>query len=369
VRVDQRTGGVGDMDQRSAGRRVLIVEPNPLGHRLHYVKLLIDECRSKGDQVHVLTTTDAVESAEWGVHLSNEKSAIIRRPSNEFSLSKIAEVSARLGVALTVVPEADHHLVSVARRGWSGPGALTLLAVRAEVQARPPLARMRPAKSFVKKTLIWAANLRPGVRFYALRSPLASRRGPIRWVADPVALSSSSECVDAIRNDLDSQGNRYWLGVFGAITPRKNHRLIVEAILDQPVIGLLIAGSVDPKVSSEVAPLFARFISNGGRLIQLPGPLSDTDFDSAIAAVDCVLVAHSNEGPSGIVIKAAASGRRLVLAGAKSLRRDAVCLGEQATWSKLDVAELRRAIRQAQRAPKPTSAVDLGDGEFRRALT
>jgi len=357
------------MDQVPSGRRVLVVEPNPLGHRLHYVKLLIDECRSKGDRAYILTTTGAVESTEWAVHLGGDNQEIMFHPGNEFSLPEFAKVSARLGVSLTVLPEADHYLLPALRRGWSGPGELRLLAVRAEVQARPPLSRMRPVKSFAKKTLIWAANLQPGVRFYALRSPLVPRRGPIRWVADPVALSCSAKCVEAIRNDLDSEGNRYWLGVFGAITPRKNLRLIMEAILDQPVIGLLIAGSVDPKVSSEVAPLFARFVSNGGRLIQLPGPLSDTDFDSAIAAVDCVLVAHSNEGPSGIVIKAAASGRRLVLAGAKSLRRDAARLGEQATWSKLDVAELRRAIRQAQRAPKPTSAVDLGDAEFRRALT
>jgi glycosyltransferase involved in cell wall biosynthesis len=172
-----------------------------------------------------------------------------------------------------------------------------------------------------------------------------------------------------MRERLDSHGDRYWLGVFGAITPRKNLPLIVEAILDQPEVGLLIAGIVHPEVSHAVAPLLSRFVTNGGQVISLEGPLTDAEFDSAIGAVDCVVAAHSNEASSGVVLRAAASGRRLVLAGAGYLRRDAGSLGDQATWSPLELDELRRAIRQARALPAPRVRVELNADEFVRALT
>jgi glycosyltransferase involved in cell wall biosynthesis len=171
-----------------------------------------------------------------------------------------------------------------------------------------------------------------------------------------------------MREKMDADGSRYWLGVFGAITPRKNLHLIIESIIEQTDIGLLMAGSIDPQVSKTIAPLLAQFTSNGGKVYQISGPLTDAEFDSAIAAVDCVVAAHSNEGPSSVVLKAVAAGRRLVLAGAKSLQKDAAHLRGQATWSDLDVKALRRAIRQAQTLPPPPT-VEHSAEEFVKSLT
>lgn len=347
----------------------LIVEPNPLGHRLYYVALILDECHSRGDRVVLLTTARAVDSAEWRIHIGRRDLETLLRPDDAFDLSEIAKLATRVGAASTILPEADHYLLPILRRGWRGPGELTVLVVRAEVQARPPLARMRVGKSFFKKVMIWAADLRPRVRVFALRSPLTNKRGPIRWIADPVALSCSSEQMTAMRARWDGGRPRYWLGVFGAISPRKNLPLIVEAILDQPDLGLLIAGTVDPEVMAAAQPLVDQFIADGGSVIRLSGPLSEAEFDSAIGAVDCVVVAHSNEGPSGIVIKAAASGTRLILAGAKSLREDATNLRGLATWSTLDVYALRKAIQDARLSPRPAPVGDLGSSDFVSALT
>jgi glycosyltransferase involved in cell wall biosynthesis len=347
----------------------LIVEPDPRGHHLYYVKLLMDHCRSQDDAVVIMTTANAVESSEWLALIGECCPEVIVQPACGFSLEEIATVANQLGARMTILPEADHHLLPVLRRGWSGAGELTMLMVRVSVSSRASLSWTRPAKTLGKKVLIWLAGFRPRVRVFALRSPLVQEHGPLQWIPDPVALSDSDDEVVAIRDILDSGGRRFWLGVFGAITPRKNLPLIVEAIIDQPDIGLLLAGSVDSQVSAEVASLLDTFTKRGGRVVHLPGPLSEVQFDSAIRAVDCVVVAHSNEGPSGIVIKAAASGRRLVLAGAKSLRRDAVQLGEQAIWSPLKVENIRAAVLSAQRSSHSIEPVKLGASEFVHSLT
>lgn len=346
----------------------LIVEPDPTGHHLYYVKLLIEHCRSNDFAVVVLTTERAVQSSEWLALLGEYAPEVVVPPACAFSLDEIARVANDLGASVTILPEADHHLLPVLRRGWSGHGELTMLMVRVNVSSREILSWTRPAKTLGKKALIWLAGLRPRVRVFALRSPLVNERGPLQWIPDPVALSDSEDEVGAIREILDSAGRRYWIGVFGAITPRKNLPLILKAIIGQPDIGLLLAGSVDPQVSAEVAPLLDTLTEGGGQVVQLPGPLSEVQFDSAIRAVDCVVVAHSNEGPSGIVIKAAASGRRLILAGAKSLRRDASQLGEQATWSPLKVELIREAVLSAQRSSVSIPAVKLGASEFVEGL-
>jgi len=287
---------------------------------------------------------------------------------SEFTLPDIAKVSTGIKATTTILLDADRHLVPLLGRGWKGPGKLTVLVMVPEGQPGL-LALTGPAKTLAKKTLMRVAGFHRKVRVFPLISPLAPRRGSLNWIADPVVLKSSVSQIRAMRERLDSHGDRYWLGVFGAITPRKNLPLIVEAILDHPEVGLLIAGTVNPEVSHAVAPLLSRFIANGGQVIRLEGPLTDAEFDSAIGAVDCVVAAHSNEASTGVVLRAAASGRRLVLAGAGYLRRDAGYLGEQATWSPLELDELRQAIQQARSLPAPQVKIELNADEFVRALT
>ena len=342
----------------------LIVEPHSRGHHLDYVGLLVEDCQSTGTNVAVLTTSEAFASAEWRVHLHAYTPQVAFLPLSQFNLSTIAEVATQLGAQITVLPDADRYVTAVLRQGWAGSGVLRLLVMRADVQPGPPLAWTRPAKTALKRTLIFAAGLRSRIRIVLLRSPLTPRRGPLRWVSDPVRLKSTLQETRAIRAQLDCDEGRYWLGVFGDITARKNLPLIIEAISGIPSIGLLIAGPIDPSVSAAVAPLIETFVASGGRVEHFPGPLTDSEFDAAIGAVDCVVAAHSNEGPSGIVLKAAASGRRLVLAGADSLRRDAAQLKDQADWTPLEAESLRRAIEHARHLPDPPRTIVLNADEF-----
>ena len=348
---------------------VLIVEPNSTGHRLWHVALLLEDCHLRGVKAVVLTTEKTVESPQWQVHVSKFSPESILRPLDWFKIPNIARESIHFSADVTILLDADSYLLPVLRRGWKGRGKLAVLMMRGEVQPGPPLAGFRPVKTLAKRALIWVAGFRPHVRVFVLVSPLVPRRGPLHWVADPVVLRSNRKEILAIRRFLNSDGDRYWLGVFGEINARKNLPLLLEAIQAQPNVGLLIAGSVDPEVAYAAKTLLSDFVANGGRVIHLDGPLTDEKFDSAIAAVDCVVAAYSTEASSGVVLKAAASGKRLILAGAKCLRNDARQLGSQATWTTLDVHELRRAVEQAQHLPAPAAGVPLSADEFVRALT
>ena len=346
---------------------VLISEPEPAGHRLSYVRLLVDACRSQGRRVLVRTTATAVESVEWYRSLSAITPEVALHPPEAFELSHLAQAATDAGASLTILPEGDRYLWPILRRGWSGAGELSLLVLRADGQ--PGVAPLlRQARGAAKKMLIWGAGLSPRVRVSALRSPLVRRRGPFHWAPDPVSLSCSAEDIGRMRERLAAYGDRYWIGVFGCISSRKNLPLIISSILDQSDVGLMIAGPIDAEVSEAMSPLVEKFAAGGGRVLHLSGFLTDAEFDSAIGAVDCVVVAQSNEGPSGIVAKAVVSGRRLVLAGARSLKRDAQHLGEQAIWSPLGSEALSQAIRQASSLPEPRNTLNLGTEGFLEAL-
>ncbi len=364
-----------------SGSVTLIVEPDPHGHRLYYVGLLIAECRSRGERAVVLTTESAADTDWWHVNLDRYAPEFLVPPGcgpvptedrpgppEGFSLDEIATISRQLGARLTILPGADHYLTAAIRQGWRGSGRLSMLVMRTDAQPGSLPRWVVSVKTIGKRMLIAGADRRRGVRVFALRSALVARRGPLRWVPDPITLSCTSKNVREMRRTLDSQGVRYWFGVFGAMYPRKNLPLVVKALFGQNDVGLLLAGVIDTGVAREVAPLLEEFVAQGGRLVHLSGVLTEAEFDAAIGAVDCVVAAHSNEGSSAVVLKAAASGRRLVLAGAESLRRDAECLGDQASWSPLDLAAVRQALRQARCLPELAATPELGAGEFCRLL-
>ena len=98
----------------------LVAEPNARGHRLYYVSLLIEECRSRGDRVILLTTKSAAESPQWKVHLGELDPEVFVQQPDRFSLLDIASVSSELGAGLTIVPDADGHLLPTFRSGWTG---------------------------------------------------------------------------------------------------------------------------------------------------------------------------------------------------------------------------------------------------------
>lgn len=77
-----------------------------------------------------------------------------------------------------------------------------------------------------------------------------------------------------------------------------------------------------------------------------------------------MVVAHSNEGPSGILGKAACLGARVVAAGARNLERDVRVLGSAGCWVPLEVSELSRAFAHAMDSPRPASSIAASTEDF-----
>jgi hypothetical protein len=317
--------------------KIVIVEPNSWGHHFYYVRLLVERALSINNNASalLLTTELATKSHEYQVHLSPidrlEVQVLDKGDFRLKSLSKHPEVSS---ADIVCFPDADRLLPQLAMGSWSTSGKSTFLVMRADGEPKK-LRGIGVAVGFTKKLLICIGNSRKNIVVYSLKSPLSKRQLPIPWVSDPITLSIDGLMVNDVRNKLSQLSANYWLGVFGYVTPRKNLPIIVEAIMKSSDLGLVIAGTISKDVFDELKPELD-WLQNAGRLLSLSGTLEDNELDSAIAAVDCVLAAHSNDGPSGIVAKAAMLGKPLVLAGAKTLKRDAKSLGGQARWSKLD---------------------------------
>ncbi|MBA8848152.1 glycosyltransferase involved in cell wall biosynthesis [Yonghaparkia alkaliphila] len=205
----------------------------------------------------------------------------------------------------------------------------------------------------VKRSLRRIAGRRNNVSILALTSPHSPVPDPGEsWVRDPVALQAVPALVDRFVEELASHSVDYWVGVFGYVSPRKNLHLIAEAITPLPGVGLVLAGTVSDEAEKLARPWLETLMSEG-RVYVHRGPLASDMFDSLLSSVDCVVAAHSNDGPSGVVARAAVAGKVVVLAGAPTLRREAIALGPQAFWAELTVCGLRMAVAEARDEPRP----------------
>ncbi|WP_431797734.1 glycosyltransferase [Microbacterium kunmingense] len=166
-------------------------------------------------------------------------------------------------------------------------------------------------------------------------------------VSDPVVLGTSNVSQTLLG---DSDQARPWVAVLGAITRRKNVPIVADAVSripGEPQVGLVVAGKVDDEARESLEEALEAAHQRGVPTLMVDRHLTDGELDGLVYAADCVVVAHSNEGPSGLVGKAAAAGTPLALAGAESLRRDAETLRNLATWAPLNSEMLAEGIARA----------------------
>ena len=353
----------------AVSKRIVIVEPNHTGHHFYYVRLLAERALSRDSTltVHLVTTELASNSFEFEVHLAHlSKLQIVCLARSDFTLKRLSKSTEISKADLVTFPDTDRLLPQLAAGLWKMRSKTTFLVMRADGEPRK-IRGIGTLIGLVKKSLIVFSNLRKNVTVYSLKSPLSDRKLPIPWISDPITIATTVSRIMEIQDELSRKTPKFWVGIFGYITPRKNLGLILDAIMGHPRIGLVIAGTIDESVQKEVSTRLAE-LNADDRLFQLSGPLNEVDLDSAIGAVHCVVAAHSNDGPSGIVAKAALLGKSLALAGAKTLKRDAEFLGDQAIWSKLDADGIELSILALIEA-KPTRVISLSsEDEFASKL-
>ena len=348
---------------------VLIAEPNPSGHRLQYVSLIA--AYALRDQMHVIlaTTPEAVSSVEFAMHLEHLRQSIEIVRLAEFNPSAVENLAIRVGASVTVIPDGDRFGIAMAtRRAWRG-GPLSVLIMRG-AETDVSASRSAKIKTAVKRAALRRAGSMPRVRIIRLASATSTQADDCMTARDPVSFSASEADVRSARIELGLSRNRYWFGVLGAITARKNVGLILEALghTSQANFGLLVAGKISADVLATIKSATPGLASRNIEIVTVDRLLTDIEIDSYVSAVDCLVLAHSNEGPSGLLGKAMVSGTRIVASGAISLRRDAATSPASVTWVPLVTADLADALVSASKSPSPgRQSVGSGD-EFARRL-
>lgn len=327
----------------------LLAEKNPAGHRLAYVRLLAEEALRRSNGVHIVLPPQAPASIEFETHLAHLRGQVELHIMEDFSFINLVALSKRLGATRTVVTDGDALALQVVKRGgWFGAGRLSLLIMREFAQGESSRAKLW-VKNWAKRFVYRCAASCRSVDLAVLKSALWAGKSSFRVALDPAWLSCTSLDVEDIRSKWELDDSIYWFAVLGAITDRKNVPLVVQSLASLPGanIGLVVAGKIDPSVRKAIYES-ALLMSTGGKTAKVfDGVLTDTDLDAAVSAVDCLVLAHSNEGPSGLLAKAAIAGTNIVAAGATSLQEDVVAFGEAAQWCPLQSDSLAQALSNA----------------------
>lgn len=369
------SSGPGTSTPTASRPHVLVMEPTMDGHRFNYVRILVAACERRGLTVTLLTTAEG-----WAEFVATSEGQVDPRvevlaPGVD-RLRALETTSRRLDASVVVVPDGDRLAFDLARRGrWRGRGELRILAMRefAQPGARPALTGLR---TVVRKVLFRFVDALPGVRLYILGSallperPAAGRHAAFRRVPDPIEFAPSEEARQALREAAGLEPQTYWFAVAGWLDERKNIPLVLSALTSaaprvQRPVGLLLAGRQDDSVRAALA---AYDTSGPVALAQVDRHLTGTELDSAISLADCVVLAHANEGPSGILGKAVAARKPVLAAGARTLRSDCALIGQPQNWVELDRQQLAEAMARLVTTAGPSRARVAGPETFAACL-
>lgn len=342
---------------------MLIVEPHVEGHWLSYVGMLVQQL-SAGDSVLLALGEGARASREFTAHVDEVGAAaeVHTIESDSWARPAIQELASRFNADLTVMPSADEHLLGLALGGWHGGGRISGVVMR----LRPQRLRPRPVLRCLMKLIALALCAARGqIDIFVLTSSISPvRPGLIPSIWDPITFSPDAEARLELVNRWQLDPSVQYFGIFGAITSRKNLPLVIDAVVDAgPDIGLIASGRIAPDVMKDLSAIRDRF-----NIIVDDSFLSEPELDSAMTLVSGVVLAHSNEGPSGLLGKAAAAGTLIVAAGARSLKRDVKRLKGQAIWVPLDRHHLSVGIRRATTLKRPSPTLMPTEAQFARML-
>ena len=339
---------------RVAGR-ILVVEPNPTGHRLNFVRLIVERATALGRDVKVALAPDAESTEEYAEHVGDLRLGPAL-PAVSHDLAELRELASQSGAAWVVVPDGDAVALALGRGGrWPKAAGLSVLVMRATAQPGRSAA-MDLVRRLVRRSLLLAAAARPRVRVAVLSSGWRAPRSLIPMVGDPISLSVGPDTRAHVRERHGLEPGRYWFGILGVVDGRKNVALVAEALLrvGRPV-GLVVAGKVEPAVLRSLHQMAPDLSTMDVRVVVVDRMLTAAELDEYVLACDCLVLAHSNEGPSGLFGKALLAGTRVVAAGSRWLRADAAAVPDHASWSPCAVAPLAAAMARAIDAPRPRS--------------
>jgi hypothetical protein len=363
--ADGRSASAGLPNEHNLGLR-LVVEPNMSGHRFNYVRILVEYAREREIPIALLTT----ESGHVGylAKVSGEARDVrtFVTASETPSVAEVARISRKIGPSHVIVPSGDWAALGLLlTAGWHGSGHLRILVIREFGQGRPG-SLIACGKTSLRKLIFTIVGLQRRVTIALLTSPISPTTGLLARVPDPIEFEPSPRVIDELREKHDISSAVYWFAVAGGIDERKSIPLVMDALslatkrVARP-IGLILAGFQSPQVKSHAEECGPKM---GLRIVQADRQLTSTELDSFIAIADCVILAHTNDSPSGILGKAAKRGGTILAAGAPTLRRDVARLGVGAYWCPLEASAIAEKMVLAVHNHEEPSSYLAGVQEF-----
>jgi hypothetical protein len=278
----------------------------------------------------------------------------------------LAEVRRLWGpdTVLAVMLEGDRSVLKLLTHPWIRlPGPVRILSIFG-------FAAEHRISRIAKRVLFPTLALHPQASL--VRIAMAARTGTVPGrgqIVDPIDLAADYDEA-SIRESFSLSPDRYWFAVLGDVSDRKNVPLIIEALLRSTPhqnLGLLVAGRLEMHIEAGLRERTSELSAHGVQVTIAPRILSDVELDGLIRTVDCLLLTHSNDGPSAMFGKAAAAGTHVVAAGSRSLRR-AVAAFSLGVWSPLDADGIAAAMRQVRTLKRPQPQA-MSDGQhFAREL-
>lgn len=340
----------------------LIVAQDFHGHRLMYARLLIEGAIARGRLPHLIVGDGTLRSIEYATHVAPLGESLEVSETSPLNVPTLKQLARSHPEYPTVFPEGDIWLPPLLR-GTRWPGGARLLVMRTRGQSASPV--HRSLATAVKWGRMRAARIRPDLNVFALGSFSTT---PSRHILpDPIFLDGSRQRASELRAEWAVHSGRtptHWFGVIGALSQRKNIELVARCLanLRRSDIGLVLAGHcVEGEESIDQWTSAAR--DRGLTVVRHTGFLPDHELDSMVRALDCVVLAHSNEGPSGLFGKAVAAGTYVVAAGAQSLKRDVTRIGAGSSWAPLLETDLTATLRNSMaKSGRPTR--QTGGGHF-----
>jgi glycosyltransferase involved in cell wall biosynthesis len=357
-------------------RLIVIAESGSSGHQLVYVRILVRYALRRGDRVVLALTPNVVESVEFERHLSPDTLQVDLRviPERRF-VSDVFEIAASGAAERLVFPHGDIRLRQLLMR-TTKPPVLTVVLVMRDPRGEGGRG-LRRLRNLLKSSTLKALSFRAGVRLVWLRQT-GDPSVAGQYSADDPFVSELSRgriisegAIYSKRHNIDP--GVFWFAAVGALSERKNIPMIARALANladrRPDLrlGLLLAGPIDANCSWGKDEVTAQLKVAGVQCRWDNRLLSNEEINIAIAAADAAVTAYSIHYPNSTLIKAAALGRRMVLAGSNySQMRSRVLPSVHA--ASLDEASLSAAMESAADAPPSPPRRDLSDESFCRSL-
>ena len=344
----------------TSNTHVLVAEKSATGHHLQYVKFLVDRCNERGIRATVLCPESVKTSSEFSTHLATQEGEAVVEIADEAArntrtwVNVVVSAADQLRVDHVIVPDGDRFAAWLSVRIVPLRVPVTTLLMRSPFMLPPrPSIRGRGVQA-LKVASLGLAKAHSQLRVVHLAGPGSLVAKGIELVGDPVEVNASPAAWPEGTGLTDSDLARTWFGVFGNIDQRKNVPLILDALTESTFgsWGLVLAGRVAPEVKKDVERRSRAVTASGGLVLAPNRVLSEDEFWGLLRGVDCIVVAHCTAGSSGVLLRAAAAGSRVVVAGSVSLMRHRRALGV-GLEADLSIRGLSRAFEVAVLQAKP----------------